>query len=94
LVARNETLTVIPAPLADAEIERRLALADTAAIIKLGRHFARIRDLLGRLGLASAARYVEHASMTSERTPPLAKIDPASVPYFSLILVAKRPLVA
>jgi precorrin-2/cobalt-factor-2 C20-methyltransferase len=91
LVARNETLTVIPAPLPDAEIERRLALADTVAIVKLGRHFARIRELLGRLGLASAARYVEHASMTSERTPSLPEIDPAHVPYFSLILICKRP---
>ncbi len=90
LVARNETLTVIPAPLPDAEIERRLSVADTVAIIKVGRHFARIRALFERLGLASRARYVEHASMTSERTPSLSEIDPASVPYFSLILLAKR----
>lgn len=90
MVARNETLAVIPAPLPDAEIERRLALADAVAIVKLGRHFARVRELLVRLGLASAARYVEHASMATERTPPLAEVDPAAVPYFSLILLRRQ----
>jgi precorrin-2/cobalt-factor-2 C20-methyltransferase len=87
LVARNETLTVISAGLDDAEIERRLAGADAVAIVKLGRHFARVRALLERTGLAKTARYVEHASMTNERTPALAGIDPASVPYFALILI-------
>ncbi len=87
LVSRDEILTVIPATLPDAEIERRLALADAVAIVKLGRHFTRLRDLLIRLGAAEKARYIEHASMTNERRATLADVDPAAVPYFSLILV-------
>ena len=46
LAARNDVLTVIPAPLPDDEIERRLIAADAAVIIKIGRHFSRIRALL------------------------------------------------
>lgn len=89
LVARNETLVVIPASLPDAEIERRIGGADAITFVKLGRHFARIRELLTRMGLAATARYIEHASMTNEQTPPLAAIDPAHVPYFSLILARR-----
>jgi precorrin-2/cobalt-factor-2 C20-methyltransferase len=89
LVARNETLSTIPALLPDAEIERHLQLTDAVAIIKLGRHFARIRALLTRVGLAQSARYIEHATMTNEKMPVLADVDPASVPYFSLILARR-----
>jgi precorrin-2/cobalt-factor-2 C20-methyltransferase len=87
LAARDETLTVIPATLDDAALERRLAQIDAAAIIKLGRHFARVRDLLLRLGLGPRARYVERASMPTQRMLPLAEIDAASVPYFAMILL-------
>jgi precorrin-2/cobalt-factor-2 C20-methyltransferase len=89
LVAGSETLAVIPASLPDAEIERRLAACDSAAIVKLGRHFARLRDLLSRLGLAARARYVEHATMADERRLPLADVAPESVPYFSLSLMRR-----
>ncbi len=89
LVARHEILSVIPASLPDSEIERRLGDAEAIVFVKLGRHFARIRELLGRMGLAATARYIEHASMESQRTPALADIDPAQVPYFSLIVVRR-----
>jgi precorrin-2/cobalt-factor-2 C20-methyltransferase len=90
LAARNDVLAAIPAPLADDAIAARLKAADAAAILKLGRHFARVRALLGRLGLAASARYVEHASMATERTSALASVDPDQVPYFSMILVHRR----
>src|SRR5260370_42714115 len=41
LAAREETLAVIPATLHQAALERRLAGVEAAAIIKLGRHFAK-----------------------------------------------------
>jgi precorrin-2/cobalt-factor-2 C20-methyltransferase len=90
LAAREDVLQVLPASLDDAALARRLAAGEAAAIIKLGRHFARVRDLLGRLDLAAAARYVEHASLASERVLPLDAVDPASVPYFSMILLHRQ----
>ncbi len=64
LAARNDVLAVIPAPLDDDAIARRLAAADAIAIIKLGRHFARVRDLLRAARPCSPhARYVERASL-------------------------------
>ena len=89
LVARHEVLSVIPASLPDPEIERRLGEADAVVFVKVGRHFARLRELLTRMGLAATTRYIEHASMTNERAPALADVDPAQVPYFSLVLVRR-----
>jgi precorrin-2/cobalt-factor-2 C20-methyltransferase len=90
LVAGNETLAAIPASLPDAEIERRLTACDAAAIVKLGRHFARVRDLLERLHLVHRTRYIEHATMHDERQMALPEVVPDSVPYFSLLLVRPR----
>lgn len=90
LAARNDVLTVIPAPLAAQEIESRLASADAAAIIKVGRHLEKVRDVLATLGLAEHARYVEHATMTNQRVVPLTEVDAATAPYFSMVLVHKR----
>jgi precorrin-2/cobalt-factor-2 C20-methyltransferase len=90
LAARNDVLTIIPAPLPDDAIESRLAASDAAVIMKLGRHFGRMRNLLDGLGLAGKARYIEHASFPTERALPLDAVDASAVPYFSLILVHKR----
>ena len=90
LAARNDVLTVIPAPLDEATLAARLVGVDAAAIIKLGRHFAKVRTVLDRLGLTDRARYVEHATMASQRVARLAAVDAATVPYFSMILVHSR----
>jgi precorrin-2/cobalt-factor-2 C20-methyltransferase len=90
LAARDDALIVLPASLADDELKRRIAAADSVALIKLGRHFARVRALLGRLGHAADARYVERATTASQRVLSLDAVDAASVPYFSMILLHRR----
>jgi precorrin-2/cobalt-factor-2 C20-methyltransferase len=83
-------LTVLPGPL-DAEImKQRLADADAAAIIKVGRHFEKIRGVIEDLGLADNARYIERATMAEQRIVPLAEVGDGDAPYFSMILVHKR----
>ena len=90
LAARNDVLTVLPAPLDDAILSDRLAGCDAAAIIKVGRHFGRVRALLNTLGLAEHARYIERATMSEQRVVALDEVDSDSVPYFSMILVHTR----
>ncbi len=58
LVQRDETLSVIPASLPEDQLAARLTQAEFAAIIKLGRHFAKLRRVLVRLGLLDGALYV------------------------------------
>jgi precorrin-2/cobalt-factor-2 C20-methyltransferase len=85
LVMREETLAVIPATLDEADLTRRLAAAEIAAIVKLGRHLAKVKRVLERLGRLSGAVCVEHASLPYQRVRPLAQVDEA--PYFSMALV-------
>jgi precorrin-2/cobalt-factor-2 C20-methyltransferase len=90
LAARNDVLSVLPAPLDNAILAARLADCDAAAIIKVGRHFGRVRALLNELGLAERARYIERATLEEQRVIPLDQVDADSAPYFSMVLVHAR----
>ncbi len=90
LAARSDVLSIVPATLADDDLTQRLGACDAAAIIKLGRNFARVRSLLERLGLATEARYVARATLASARVQRLSEVDPATVPYFSMVLLHRR----
>jgi precorrin-2/cobalt-factor-2 C20-methyltransferase len=90
LVAREETLMVLPASLGEAEIARGIADTDAVAIIKLGRHFPKVRRVLDELGLLDSALYVEHASLPNQRMMAFARVDATEVPYFSMALVRRR----
>jgi precorrin-2/cobalt-factor-2 C20-methyltransferase len=87
LVQRDEVLTVIPATLGEDELTRRLGGIQRAAIVKIGRHFAKLRRVLDRLGLTDTALYVEHATLRDQRVAPLAAVDADTAPYFALVLV-------
>ena len=87
LVSREGTLAVIPATLEEDQIAARLAACDSAAIIKLGRHTAKVRRVLDRLGFVDNAIYIEHATLPTRRVAPLAGIEPDEAPYFSMALI-------
>ena len=89
LVYRNEILTILPAPLEELELEKRLLNTDAAAIIKVGRHLPKIRRVLRHLRLEKYSLYIEHATMKTQKIIQLDKIDSQKVPYFSMILVRK-----
>jgi len=89
LAARDDVLSVIPATLPEAELVRRIGAADAAAIVKVGRHLAKARRALEACGLLADARYVERATMATERVLPLAEAGD-NAPYFSMILVHRR----
>ena len=90
LAAQNDILTILPAPLPSIQLKAQLDATDAAAIIKLGRHFERVRALISDLNLMDRARYIERATMDAERVVPLAVVEPSSSPYFSMILVHRR----
>jgi precorrin-2/cobalt-factor-2 C20-methyltransferase len=90
LASRDDALIVLPATLKEEELARRLAHAEAAAIIKLGRHFAKARRVVAQLGLTSCARYIERATLASQRVLPLDEVAPEIVPYFSMILLHRR----
>ncbi|WP_326830246.1 precorrin-2 C(20)-methyltransferase [Streptosporangium sp. NBC_01810] len=87
LVERDETLTVLPGTLPADVLAERLAAADSAAVLKLGRTFEKVRTAFAEAGRLDDAWYVERATTGKQRIEPLADVDPASVPYFSLALL-------
>ena len=90
LSAKNDVLTIIPGPLDADLMKQRLADADAAAIIKVGRHFDKIRSVIDALGLTANARYIERATMGEQRIVPIGDVGEGNAPYFSMILVHKR----
>ncbi|MDO9418686.1 precorrin-2 C(20)-methyltransferase [Pararhizobium sp.] len=89
LAARNDVLTVLAAPLEDDVLRAQLLATDAAVIIKIGRHFNRIRALLEDMNLLEQAGYLERISLAEQRVLPLSDISDDSAPYFSMILIYK-----
>jgi precorrin-2/cobalt-factor-2 C20-methyltransferase len=87
IAARNDTFTVIPAPLSEEQVKAMIQGAEAFAIIKIGRHFKRIRALLETLNLVGHCGYAERVTLDNADIRPLALV-PAEhpAPYFSIIL--------
>ncbi|MCR5976512.1 precorrin-2 C(20)-methyltransferase [Gordonia jinghuaiqii] len=90
LVEGEETLTVVPGTASTPELLFRFRSADAIVVMKLGRTFERVREALRAAGRLDEAFYVERASTTVERVLPAADVDPAEVPYFSILVVPGR----
>ncbi len=87
---RNDVLTIMPATLDETTLRDRLAEADAAVIIKLGRHFAKIYKILEELGLLHRALYIERATQPNQRIMPINQVEPTAVPYWALILIPSQ----
>lgn len=87
LVAGDEVLSVLPGTLPVAELTRRLADADAAVILKLGRSYRNVREALSASGQLDDTFYVERASTPGQRVLPAADVDETGVPYFSLAML-------
>ena len=87
LVRQTDVLTVLPATLPEPELARRLADTQGAVIMKLGRTFPAVRRALTAAGRLGDAFYVERASTEEQVVLPVKDVDPARVPYFSIIVV-------
>ena len=83
----NDVFTVLPATLSDSELQRRLADADGAVVVKLGRHLPKVRRALERTGRLERAIYVERGTMANARSMALAACADAQAPYLAVVLV-------
>ena len=93
LAARNDVLTVIPAPLPERRARARGSPnAEAAAIMKLGRHLGTLRRVLtacARLDRAHPLCRARDACRTSACCR-CAEVGDETAPYFSMMLVHKR----
>jgi precorrin-2/cobalt-factor-2 C20-methyltransferase len=83
----DDVFTVLPATLPEAELARRLAEADAAVVMKVGRHLAKLRRALKTSGRLPSALYVERGTTAEEKMIPLAAKLDDEAPYFAVVLV-------
>jgi precorrin-2/cobalt-factor-2 C20-methyltransferase len=83
----DDVFTVLPATLPQGELERRLADADSAVVVKLGRHLPKVRRALLRIGRLDRAIYVERGTMANARAMALAAKSDGEAPYLAVVLV-------
>ncbi|MFN9817708.1 MAG: SAM-dependent methyltransferase, partial [Pseudanabaena sp.] len=87
LTFRNDVLSIMPATLEADILRDRLAVADAAIIIKLGRHFAKVKAVLEDLGLFSRALYIERATMPNQTIKAIASVVADEVPYWAIVMI-------
>ena len=90
----GDVFTVLPATLPEDELTRRLADADAAVVMKVGRHLPKLRRALDRSGRLPRAIYVERGTMADAKMIPLTSKPDDDAPYFAVVLVpgwAGRP---
>ena len=83
----DDVFTVLPATLPEGELARRLADADAAVVMKVGRHLPKLRRALAASGRMARAIYVERGTTPDAKMMPLmSKLDDEA-PYFAMVLV-------
>jgi precorrin-2/cobalt-factor-2 C20-methyltransferase len=83
----DDVFTVLPATLPERELARRLADADAAVVMKVGRHLPKLRRALETSGRLPRAIYVERGTMADTVMIPLAAKTDDDAPYFAVVLV-------
>jgi precorrin-2/cobalt-factor-2 C20-methyltransferase len=83
----DDVFTVLPATLPESELERRLADANAAVIMKVGRHLPKVRRALAGSGRLERALYVERGTMADAKMLPLNAKPDDEAPYFAVVLV-------
>ncbi len=83
----DDVFTVLPATLPEAELARRLAEADAAVVMKVGRNLPKLRRALASSGRLPRAIYVERGTMAEEKMIPLSAKSDDEAPYFAVVLV-------
>ena len=98
LTEGDDVLTVLPGTLGREELTQKLSSTGAAAIMKISRSYAEVREALKESGRLPQAYYVERASGGSAQLiEPAGDVDPAAVPYMSIVIVpgakaAARPV--
>jgi len=87
LCKRDDVLKVLPATLDADRLREELLTCQSAAIIKVGRHFAKVKNVLSALDLITRATAVTKATQDDEVIQPVDEIADDALPYFTTIIV-------
>ena len=88
LVHRDEILKVLPATMPAEIFQAELANSQAAAIIKVGRHFGKVKAILAALDLQGTA--ISYATQNKQVIQALDQIEGETLPYFTTIIVRRK----
>ncbi len=88
LVERDEVLKILPATMQADKLRTELATTHAAAIVKVGRHFGKLKAILNDLGLEGTA--ITHATRPDQIIRSLSEIEGDVMPYFTTIIVRRK----
>ena len=90
LTYRNDVFMVVSGILSEEVLKEKLKVADAAVIIKLGKNFNQVKQVLQELGLIERAKYIENATLENQKILSINEVEAETVPYFSLIVVPSQ----
>lgn len=90
MIIQNEDLQIIPATLDEAILIDKIRTSNNVAIYKVGRHFAKMRQILAKLNLLEKSNLVEYASQSQQKVTPMKATNEDTRPYFSMIIINRR----
>ena len=90
LTYRNDVFMVLSGILSQEVIKEKLKVADAAVIIKLGKNFNKVKQVLEELGLIERAKYIENATRENQKILSINEVEAETVPYFSLIVIPSK----
>ncbi len=90
IVMQNEDLQIIPATLNANILATKIKNSDNISIYKVGRHFAKLHNILCQQNLLDKAHLIEYVSNEKQKITPMLQTDSSTRPYFSMIIINKR----
>ena len=90
LAERDEILKVLPATMPAEKLKAELATCNAAAIIKVGRHYTKVKAMLAELNLLDHATAIENATRPDQIIRSLNNISSDTLPYFTTIIVRRK----
>ncbi|MEM9639492.1 MAG: precorrin-2 C(20)-methyltransferase [Pseudomonadota bacterium] len=90
----DDILTVLMGTLPEEMLADAMQRSDALVVMKIGRHFEKVKSALETAGKYDAAWLVEYASMPNQTVQKLAEAGERITPYFSIIVVhgqGRRP---
>ena len=64
--------------------------SDVTLVLKVGRHFDRLRNLLSELALLDNSYYISNATLENQYMGKLAELTQSKEDYFAMILIKNK----
>ena len=86
----NDIISIVPGPLENNILKKSIMNSDVTLVLKVGRHFDRLLNLLSELSLLDNSYYISNATLENQYMAKLAELTQCKKDYFSMILIKNK----